>query len=330
VKPIIEALHRRPLDRTPVWVMRQAGRYLPEYRDLRERHTFQEAVSIPSVAAEITLQPIRRFGMDGAVIFADIMTPLEAMGIEMTFDPGPKLRAHSFAEVAGLPRLDPDRVGFLAETIQRVRADVADEVAVIGFAGAPVTLLAYLVEGGGSKDFMEFRGACRRDPEGARAALDTLATAMNDYLRFQARAGADAVQLFDTWAGWFDRAAFGSQAVPSARAALAGVEVPTIYFAPGAGHTLDLQAAIGATGYGVDWRQPLDAAWDRLGDVAVQGNLDPAVLLSDPETITFAVDALLSSVIERPGHIFNLGHGIDRRTPPTHVAALVEAVHSWR
>jgi uroporphyrinogen decarboxylase len=330
VKPIIEALHRRPLDHTPVWVMRQAGRYLPEYRDLRQRHTFQEAVSTPSLAAEITLQPIRRFGMDGAVIFADIMTPLEAMGVDMTFDPGPKLRPHTFAQVAGFPRLDPDRVGFVAETIQRVRAEVADEVAVIGFAGAPVTLLAYLVEGGGSKEFMEFRGACRRDPVGARAALDTLAMAMNDYLRFQATAGADVVQLFDTWAGWFDRDAFESQAVPSARAALAGLDVPNIYFAPGAGHTLDLQAAIGATGYGVDWRESLDAAWDRLGDVAVQGNVDPAVLLSDPGTITLAVDALLSSVAGRPGHVVNLGHGIDRRTPPAHVAALVEAVHSWR
>jgi uroporphyrinogen decarboxylase len=310
--------------------MRQAGRYLPEYRQLRERHSFQEAVSTPAVAAEITLQPIRRFGMDGAVIFADIMTPLEAMGVEMTFDPGPRLRPHTLTEVAGLPRLDPDRVGFLAETIRRVRAEVADEVAVIGFAGAPVTLLAYLTQGGGSKEFMEFRGACRRDPPAARAALDTLATAMNDYLRFQMAAGVDAVQLFDTWAGWFDRDAFEALTVPSARAALTDVGAPTIYFAPGAGHTLDLQPAIGATGYGVDWRLPLDRAWDRLGEVAVQGNLDPAVLLSDPETIASEVEAMLSSVIGRAGHIVNLGHGIDRHTPPAHVSALVEAVRSWR
>lgn len=330
MRPIVEALNRRSLDRTPVWVMRQAGRYLPEYRQLRESHSFQEAVSTPSVAAEITLQPIRRFGMDGAVIFADIMTPLEAMGIEMTFDPGPRLRPHTLAEVAGLPGLDPDRVGFLAETIRRVRAEVPDEVAVIGFAGAPVTLLAYLMQGGGSKEFMEFRGACRRDPQAARAALDTLAAAMNDYLRFQVAAGVDAVQLFDTWAGWLDRDAFEALAMPSARTALTGAGVPTIYFEPGAGHTLDLQPAIGATGYGVDWRLPLDQAWDRLGEVAVQGNLDPAVLLSDPETIASQVDTMLTSVFGRPGHIVNLGHGIDRRTPPAHVAALVDAVHTWR
>jgi uroporphyrinogen decarboxylase len=330
VKPIVEALRRRPLDRTPVWVMRQAGRYLPEYRDLRQRHTFQQAVSTPSVAAEITLQPIRRFGMDGAVIFADIMTPLEAMGVDMTFDPGPRLRPHTLAEVAALPDLDPDRVGFLAETIRRVRAEVADEVAVIGFAGAPVTLLAYLVEGGGSKEFMEFRGACRRDPAAAAAALDNLASAMNGYLRFQAGAGVDAVQLFDTWAGWFDRNAFASLALPSARTALTDVGVPTIYFAPGAGHTLDIQTGVGANGYGVDWRVPLDEAWDRLGEVAVQGNLDPAVLLTDPETIAGQVDAMMRSVAGRAGHIVNLGHGIDRHTPPAHVAALVELIRSWR
>jgi uroporphyrinogen decarboxylase len=329
VRPIVEALHRRPVDRTPIWVMRQAGRYLPEYRELRQRHTFQQAVSTPSVAAEITLQPIRRFGMDGAVIFADIMTPLEAMGVDMTFDPGPKLRPHTLAEVAALPALDPDRVGFLAETIRRVRAGVADDVAVIGFAGAPVTLLAYLVEGGGSKEFMEFRGACRRDPAAAAAALDTLATAMNGYLRFQAGAGADAVQLFDTWAGWFDRNVFASLALPAARAALADVGTPTIYFAPGAGHTLDIQAGIGARGYGVDWRVPLNDAWDRLGDVAVQGNLDPAVLLTDPDTIAAEVDAMMTSVAGRAGHIVNLGHGIDRHTPPAHVAALVSAIRSW-
>ena len=153
-RPLVEALLQRPVARRPVWIMRQAGRYLPEYRELRARHSFQDAVSTPEVAAEITLQPIRRFGMDGAVIFADIMTPLEAMGVDMTFDPGPRLRPHTLAEVAALRSLDVGRVGFIAETIQRVRSAVPAETAVIGFAGAPLTLLAYLVEGGGSKDFL--------------------------------------------------------------------------------------------------------------------------------------------------------------------------------
>ena len=325
---LVEALARRPVDRTPVWIMRQAGRYLPEYRELRTRHSFQEAVSTPAVAAEITLQPIHRFGMDGAVIFADIMTPLEAMGVDMAFDPGPRLRPHTLQEVIALPELDPERVGFVGETIRRVRGDVDDEVAVIGFAGAPTTLLAYLVEGGGSKDFMELRAAVHADPPAAQEALDRLAQAMRAYLGMQVAAGADVVQLFDTWAGVFDRSTYRRLCIPASRASLAGLGAPTIYFAPGAGHTLDHQSAVGATGYGIDWRIPIDQAWDLLGDVAVQGNVDPAVLRTDPATIRKTVAEVRALVGTRPGHIMNLGHGIDRHTPPEHVAAFIEAVRS--
>jgi uroporphyrinogen decarboxylase len=329
VNPLVEALRRRPVSPPPVWVMRQAGRYLPEYRQLRDRVGFQDAVSTPEIAAEITLQPIRRFAMDAAIVFADIMTPLEAMGVDMTFDPGPRLRPHTLAEVASLGELDPDRVGFVAETIRLVRADLPDPTAVVGFAGAPLTLLAYLVEGGGSKDFMRFRGALRADPTAAEAALGVLARAMASYLRLQAAAGADAVQLFDTWAGLLDVDGYTAFAVPGARETLDRLGVPRVYFAPGASHTLALQPDIGADGYGVDWRIPLLEAWHRLGDgTAVQGNLDPAVLLSDPPTIRAEVRRLLDAVGGRPGHVVNLGHGIDRHTPPEHVAALVDAVRS--
>ncbi len=327
-RPLVDALRLRPLSRSPVWIMRQAGRYLPEYRELREKHSFQKAVSTPELAAEITLQPIRRFEMDGAVIFADIMTPLEAMGVNMSFDPGPKLRPHALGEILDLPDLDTDRVGFVAETIQRVSAEVSPETAVIGFAGAPVTLLAYLLEGGGSKGFFAMRAALRSDAAAVTAALDKLARAMRSYLGLQVEAGAHVVQLFDTWAGLLDLVSFERFALPPARASLAGIDAPTIYFAPGAGHTLDLQAKVGATGYGVDWRTPITDAWARLGEVAVQGNLDPAVLLADRKTITSEVAALLNQVAGRPGHIMNLGHGIDRHTPPESVAALVEAVRS--
>ncbi|MEX2279251.1 MAG: uroporphyrinogen decarboxylase [Acidimicrobiia bacterium] len=325
---LVDALARRPVDRTPVWIMRQAGRYLPEYRELRSRHSFQEAVSTPAVAAEITLQPIRRFGMDGAVIFADIMTPLEAMGVGMTFDPGPKLRPHTLAEVIALPELDPDRVGFVGETIRRVRVEVEDETAVIGFAGAPTTLLAYLVEGGGSKEFMELRSAIRADPAAAQAALDSLGRAMQSYLAMQANAGADVLQLFDTWAGLFDRETYQQLCLPAAQTALADLEVPTIYFAPGAGHTLDLQPGVGADAYGVDWRIPIDEAWDRLGDVAIQGNVDPAVLRASVADIEASVADVRARVGDRPGHVMNLGHGIDRHTPVESVAAFVAAVRS--
>ena len=327
-QPLVEALHRSPRSRPPLWIMRQAGRYLPEYRELRERHSFQEAVSTPELAAEITLQPIRRFGMDGAVIFADIMTPLEAMGVDMTFDPGPQLRPHTLEEVIALGELDLDRVGFVAETIHLVRDDLPEQTAIIGFAGGPVTVLAYLVEGGGSKDFLALRSEVRRDPAATAEALEILARTTNDYLAMQVGAGADVVQLFDTWAGLLDRSTFEHLTIPAARASLADLEAPRIYFAPGAGHTLDLQAKIGADGYGVDWRLPIDEAWSRLGDVAVQGNLDPAALLTDPNTIRREVKDLLARTAGRPGHIVNLGHGIDRNTPLEHVTAFVESVRS--
>ena len=327
-RPLVDALRLSPLPRPPVWIMRQAGRYLPEYRELRERHTFKEAVSTPEVAAELTLQPIRRFGMDGAVIFADIMTPLEAMGVEMTFDPGPTLRPYTLREVLELPDLDMDRVGFIVETIRLVGTEVPSETAVIGFAGAPVTLLAYLLAGGASKEFLAMRVALRADPTAAAAALEKLAREMRSYLGMQIEAGAHVVQLFDTWAGLVDLATFEKLAVPAARASLGGLDAPTIYFAPGSAHTLDLQAKVGATGYGVDWRIPIVEAWARLGEVAVQGNLDPAVLLTDPETIAFEVEALLNQVAGRPGHIMNLGHGIDRHTPPENVTAFIEAIRA--
>ena len=306
--------------------MRQAGRYLPEYRDLRLRHDFQTAVSTPEIAVEISLQPIRRFAMDGAVIFADIMTPLEAMGVPMTFDPGPKLHRHTVDEVAALGELDVERVAHVAATVAGVRASLPPETAVIGFAGAPVTLLAYLLEGGGSNGFPALRAAVHRDPASVAVALGVLATAMRRYLGAQVAAGADVVQLFDTWAGVLDRTAVATVAIPAARASLEGLTVPSIYFAPGAGHALDLLPGVGATGYGVDWRTPLDDAWDTIGDFAVQGNLDPALLLTDPDTIRAGVGDVLDRAGGRPGHVFNLGHGIDRHTPPEHVAVMVERV----
>lgn len=327
-KRLVAALQRQPLDRTPVWLMRQAGRYLPEYREIRARHSFQEMVATPEIAVEITLQPIERFGMDGAVIFADIMTPLEAMGIEMTFDPGPRLRPHSLAEVTALGDLDIDRIGFVAETIKLVEEATPPETAVIGFAGAPLTLLAYLVEGGGSKDFARTRGAILSDPPLAQEALGVLARNMNAYLAMQIEAGADVIQLFDTWAGLLDRSAFEAVVAPAARQSLIGLGAPRIYFAPGAGHALDLQPRIGADGYSVDWRTPLDVAWEVLGTTAVQGNLDPAVLLTEPDTIRRSVATTLDQVGGRLGHVFNLGHGIHKDTPPEHVACLVDAIRS--
>lgn len=308
--------------------MRQAGRHLPEYRAIREEHSFQEVVATPELAAEVTLQPVRRYGMDGAVIFADIMTPLEAMGVPLVFDPGPQLEPLTLQDVVSLPALDPGRVANVSETIRMVKDEVPAGCAVIGFAGAPLTLLAYLLEGGGSKEFMKMRAALRSEPELAAEALRVLGSAMADYLTTQIEAGADVVQLFDTWSGLLDAETYERFVVPSAGMSLADVTAPTIYFAPGAGHLLDPQLAIGASGYGVDWRVPLGEALSKFEGRAVQGNLDPSVLHSDPATIELAVQKMLDQAVDRPGYIVNLGHGIDRLTPPENVAAFVEAVRS--
>ncbi len=328
---VLDSLALRPVDRRPVWVMRQAGRYLPEYRELRSRHAFQDAICDPRMAAEITLQPIRRFGFDGAIMFADIMTPLEAMGIDVTFDPGPKLRPMSLAEIADLPDLDPARVWHVAETLRLVRQEVPDDVTVIGFAGAPTTLLAYLLEGSGSKEYLALRRAMHQGTPELETALTKLATSMHAFLEMQIDAGAQVVQLFDSWAGILPRDLLEMRTFVAARDVLADLDAPTIYFAPDAGHALGSMRKVGASAYGVDWRIPIDEAWNRLGyGVAIQGNLDPAILLTDPSRIRRAVAALLEQTAGRPGHIVNLGHGIDRHTPLENVAALVAAVKEVR
>ncbi len=324
---LLDALAMRPLDRRPVWVMRQAGRYLPEYREIRGRHTFQDAIGDPKIASEISLQPVRRFGFDGAIMFADIMTPLEAMGIDVTFDPGPKLKPMSLGEIADLPDLDIDRVGHVADTLRLIRREVNRDTAVIGFAGAPTTLLAYLLEGGGSKEYLPLRTAMHHDSPELTAAIDKLAANMHTYLDMQIKAGAQVVQLFDSWAGVLPRGLLERVSFPAARDTLSSLDAPTIYFAPGSGHAFGSMHQIGASAYGVDWRTPIDVAWDQIGaSVAVQGNLDPALLLTDPATIRRSVAALLQRTAGRTGHIVNLGHGIDRNTPLENVAALVNAV----
>jgi uroporphyrinogen decarboxylase len=327
---MLDALEQRPLDRPPIWFMRQAGRYLPEYRELRARHSFQEAVHTPELATEITLQPIRRFGLDGAVMFSDIMTPLEGMGVTVDFAPGPQLRPHSLAEVLALPDIDLDAVGFVFETLRSIRKEVASDVAVIGFCGAPFTLLAYLLEGGGSKDFMAVRSALTADPALAGEVLDKLATSMHSYLAAQVDAGADVVQVFDSWAGLASINTFAALVGPAARSSLEALRAPTIYFAPAADHLHDLFSEVGATGYGVDWRRPIGETWDRIGrQHPIQGNLDPAMLLTEPSVVASAVKAILRETRGSPGHIFNLGHGIHRSSPVENVAVMVETVRGW-
>jgi uroporphyrinogen decarboxylase len=247
------------------------------------------------------------------------------LGVPIEFTPGPKLSRLSIEDVAGLGDLEPGRVGFLSETIERVGAALPLDVPVIGFAGGPATLLAYLLEGGGSQHFPRFRRAFHADDP--TDALGLLARAMRTYLQAQVDAGAQVVQLFDTWAGLLSRQQFEEWALPAARQALAGLEVPTIYFAPAATHLLDLLPRIGATGYGVDWRLPLGDYWKRLGeDKVIQGNMDPALLLSDPDSVRAGTNRVLEEAAGRPGHVFNLGHGVLPDTPLENVQAMVETV----
>lgn len=325
---LLQALRREPLDRPPIWFMRQAGRYLPEYRELRSRYSFDEAMRTPRIATEITLQPLRRFDLDAAIVFADIMTPLPAMGIAVEFAPGPRLAPLELEMVARLGELDPSRVEFVGEVITSVRASLDPGVTMIGFCGGPATILAYLLEGGGSQDHPAFRQAMEN--EDPSEALAVLARAMRIYLKGQIAAGAQVVQMFDSWAGLLSLEKFRGWAVPAARQALDDLGVPTVYFAPGAAHLLESFHEVGATAYGVDWRLSLERAWQLIGnEFPLQGNLDPSILLADSETVRGATIRVLEEAGSRPGHIFNLGHGIRPGTPVTNVETMVKAVTGW-
>lgn len=333
----LRACRRERVERTPVWIMRQAGRYLPEYRALRERHDFLACCRTPELACEITLQPVRRLGVDAAILFSDILVPLPGMGVEVTFDPGPHL-AHpvrSSADVARLQVPDPhEATGYVLEAIRLIRRELGGGVPLIGFAGAPFTMATYLVEGSGSKSFAAVKRLLFSEPPLAHRLLGLCADTVGDYLAAQVEAGADAAMLFDTWAGLLSPADYRIFGVPYVRrvfdrvasARAEGRDVPRIYYAGDAAGWLDQCRSAGATVVGLDWRLDLDRARVALGhDLAVQGNLDPAVLLGPPDLIRERAGAVLESA-GPVGHIFNLGHGILPDTPPDHARALVECV----
>jgi len=322
-------------DRTPVWIMRQAGRYLPEYRALREDIDFLTATKTPEVAARITLQPMERFPLDAAILFADIMTPLAGMGVEVEFAPGPVIAEpiRTPAQARALRALDPqESVPFVLEALGLVRSELASDRALIAFAGAPFTLLCYMVEGGGSKDFMEARSFLRAEPAAASVLLDLLGTSMATYLIAQARAGADALMLFDSWVGLLGPDTYRRFVLPVLRRTVAQVKAevdrPVIYFANGGATLLEAAGEVGADVFGIDWTLPLSSAVQRLGPHAVvQGNLDPAALFAPMTELDHAIDAVLHEGRTATAHIFNLGHGIHRTTDPDRVAYLVDRVH---
>ena len=337
VEPLlVRAARREPVERTPVWFMRQAGRSLPEYRAIRERHGFFEVNRSAELTAEVTLQPVRRHQVDAAVMFADIMTPVVAMGIdvELVEGVGPVVRdpIRSLAAVERIRVPDPaETVAPILEAIRIVRSELAPEQAVVGFCGGPFTVAGYLVEGKPSRDFAVTKALMYREPEVWHALLEKLAATFAAYTVAQAEAGADAVQLFDSWVGALAPADYDEFAAPaSARvlAALAEAGVPSIHFGTGAVHLLPAMAAAGGDVIGLDWRVPLDEGWALAGeDRAVQGNLDPAVLLGPWERTRAAAVDVLARAAGRPGHIFNLGHGVLPATDPDVLGRLRELVH---
>jgi len=335
VEPLlVRAVRREPVERTPVWFMRQAGRSLPEYRQLRERYAFFEINRSAELTAEVTLQPVRRHDVDAAVVFADIMTPVVAMGaaVELVEGVGPVLAdpVRSSADVARLrvPELEQE-IGPVLEAIGLVRRELRADQAVVGFCGGPFTVAGYLVEGRPSRDFAVTKKLMYGEPAVWSALLDKLSETFAAYAVAQARAGADIVQLFDSWAGALSPADYEEFVAPwSARIfdALRAAGVPAIHFGTGTATLLDVMAAAGGDVIGLDWRIPLDEGWRRVGPRGVQGNLDPAVLLAPWERVAAAARDVLARAGGRPGHIFNLGHGVLPDTDPDVLGRLRELV----
>ncbi len=330
----LAACRRQPVPYTPIWIMRQAGRYLPEYRELRAQADFVTLTRTPELAAEATLQPLRRFGLDAAILFSDIMTPLQGMGVDLTFEPGPVVRepVRGDAAIDALRTLVPERdVPFVLESIRMVRAQAPRGVPLIGFAGGPFTLFCYLVCGRPQKEFETARAFLYAQPAASERLLEKLADAMAAYLQAQARAGAQALMLFESWAGLlappqFER--FALRAAQRTLGALRGSGVPLIYYVNQGSALLDSLAGVDADVIGVDWRSPLGEVRRRLGpDKAVQGNLDPAALFAPPEELERQAARVLAEAGPAPGHIFNLGHGIWPHADPGAVARLVDYVH---
>jgi len=338
----IRALLRQPTDYTPVWIMRQAGRYLPEYNATRKRAgSFLGLAKNPDYATEVTLQPLERFSLDAAILFSDILTVPDAMGLGLYFaeGEGPKFErtVRDEAAVKALKVPEPrETLAYVLDAVKQIRGALDGKVPLIGFSGSPYTLACYMVEGGGSDDFRTIKTMLYARPDLLHHILDINARAVIAYLNAQIEAGAQAVMVFDTWGGALSDAAYHDFSLEYLRRVVAGLHrswdgqtIPSIVFTKGGGLWLEDIAAIGSNAVGLDWTIDIGKARQRVGDkVALQGNLDPNVLFSPPATIVAQVERVLSQFGHGSGHVFNLGHGISQFTPPDHVGALVEAVHA--
>jgi uroporphyrinogen decarboxylase len=330
---LTRACRREPVERTPVWFMRQAGRSLPEYRELRKRHSLFDVCRQPELCAEVTLQPVHAHGVDAAVMFADIMLPVLGMGIdvELVEGVGPVIERpiESRADVERLTVPDPEEsVPFILEAVRLVREELGPNEAVIGFAGGPFTVAGYLIEGKPTREFAKTKACMYGSPEVWHGLMDKLADTFAPYLAAKVEAGADVVQLFDSWVGALSADDYREFVAPYSERVLAGMDVPTIHFGTGTLHLLGDMAAVGGDVIGLDWRVPIERGWEIVGpDRAVQGNLDPALLLGPWERAEAATLGILEAVAGRHGHIFNLGHGVLPDTEPAVLGRLVDLVH---
>ncbi len=339
----LRALRREPTDTTPVWVMRQAGRYLPEYRETRGRAgSFMGLAQNPEFACEVTLQPLQRFELDAAILFSDILTIPDAMGLGLSFasGEGPQfdrpLRSRADIDKLAVPDMDGE-LRYVMDAVRLIRQELHGRVPLIGFSGSPWTLACYMVEGRGSKDFATLKAMCWNEPKLAHQLLDMLARAVSAYLIAQAAAGAQALMVFDTWGGLLGPAPFHefslrymTRIVAALKADPASRDIPVVLFSKGSGQHLAALADTGCTGLGVDWTIDLDDARAAVqGRVALQGNLDPSILRASPEVIRRQARTVLNSYGNHPGHVFNLGHGITPEVDPENVKVLVDEVHTY-
>jgi uroporphyrinogen decarboxylase len=334
-EPLLTRACRRELvERTPVWFMRQAGRSLPEYRELRKHHDLFSVCRQPELCAEVTLQPVRAHDVDAAVMFADIMLPVIGMGVDVVLveNVGPVIAnpVRTNDDVQRLRVPDPqEAVPFILEAVRLVRAELPAEKAVIGFAGGPFTVAGYLIEGKPTREFVQTKRCMYAQPEVWHALMDKLADTFVSYLRAKVTAGADVIQLFDSWVGTLSAEDYEEFVAPYSARVLAAVDVPTIHFGTGTTHLLPAMREAGGDVIGLDWRIPIEGGWEIVGpDRGVQGNLDPALLLGPFERVAAAANRILDAVAGRRGHIFNLGHGVLPDTDPADLARLVELVHA--
>ena len=333
----LRACRREPVDATPVWFMRQAGRYMPEYRAIREKYSLLEICHHPELAAEVTLQPVRALGVDAAILFADILLPVIPLGLGLEFakGEGPVIGkpVRTIEDVRALKPVNPETdLGYVMEALRLLRGELSG-IPLIGFCGAPFTVASYIVEGGASREFLKTKTMMYSAPAVWHALMETLSSVLAEYLVAQIRAGAQAVQVFDSWVGALSPQDYEKFVLPYSQKVLQAAQaenVPVIHFGTNTTTLLPLMKRAGGDVIGLDWRIPLDDGWALLGqDVAVQGNLDPALLFAPLSEIKSRVNDVLGRAAGRPGHIFNLGHGILQHTPVENVKAVVDMVHEY-